>query len=83
MVYFYTENLLHSSGIMQKIIFKSVQTAVSLGLKAFLLKKNQKKLCFTIKGKQIEMCSKSFNFLKITLKWKEPTTKSSLRDSHT
>lgn len=30
MVYFYIENLLHNSGIMQKVIFKSVQNPISL-----------------------------------------------------
>lgn len=36
MMYFYTEILLHSSGIMQKVIFKSVQNPISvLEIKSF------------------------------------------------
>lgn len=52
MVYFYTENLLHSSGIMQKVIFKSAQTPVSLsGIKSFSLKKESKETVFYHKRK--------------------------------
>lgn len=70
MMYFYTEILLHSSVIMQKVIFKSVQNPISvLEIKSFSLTRelNGAQSVFTIKGKQIEVYFDSFNFFKITL----------------